>query len=400
MSRLQLRKGKASFKRLRPLLFVAALCVLGLGGWLTFDAFRTPLQAVEETTDLQVELDTHLDHLITPVQSLLYPEPTQLVNEPFFYTRLLDAIVLDLKASLQANPAARFTGTAGVELRVVAPERWERSFVLREMQPFQSTGAVDELTVFDEPLPLPLEEMQSFIAQVEEETRIMPRSDYQLLIVPVIEFTATAESPAGDGEGSAATVEETFETSYAFRLAGQTLVADTPPDQRRDAATTRLVRSPGVVSLGSLTLPVGTARIIGPAVFAVAGALLVVLLLARSAQLAALPEAEQIRRRYRSRLMELRADSRSPLGNGNTVLLASFQDLVRIADEREQGIFVVADGPVHHYLVLDGNLCYAYVAAATSATDVGDASFAAGIAPVVSGGLGPTPGSGTQAGRG
>src|SRR5690606_28108164 len=161
-----------------------------------------------------------------------------LENEPFFYMRLMESLTLSMEAVLKAGPDAQVQGTTAINARIIAPERWQRDFVLQEPEPFTVEPGDERAVVLQEELLVPITEFQSFISLVEEETRVMPRGDYRIEIRPVIEVAA---------ENSAASLSENFELSYGFSLAGNTLNMDGQNQQRRSAQQGHPVQKPNTV---------------------------------------------------------------------------------------------------------------------------------------------------------
>lgn len=359
--------------RLRDSLLLVALVLLAGSGWLAFTAFGTPLQSSRTVTDLAAEVETTFTHRVLPLPSALYPEPTPLENEPFFYMRLLDRLTLEVDSVLTVRPAGEVEGRAEILVRVVAPERWEREFVLRESQPFRSTGPTDRLVLFDHEFPVDLAAYQDFIAVVEEETRVMPRGDYQIVVVPTVELQVrgTAADAGADGAGAGSQdgtgggpeITERFEFPYTFELAGNTLMPQGQLTQSRSAVATRMVTEPGSVAILGLTAGVAAARILGLAASAVSAALALAMLSLGQKEARSRPEAERIRRRYRARLLTVRSED-GAMVTGNVLALASFQDLLRVADQLEQSILMVPGEDLCRFIVVGERVTYVYEAAA------------------------------------
>src|SRR5690606_24117044 len=258
--------------------------------------------------------------------------------------RLLDSLTLSIEAVLNAGPDAQVHGTAAINAHIIAPDRWERDFVLQEPKPFTVEPGEGRAVVLQEELPVPIAEFQSFISRVEEETRVMPRGDYRIEIRPVIEVEA---------ENSAASLSESFELSYGFTLAGNTLNMAGQNQQRRSAQQGHPVQNPNTVGLLGRRLPVLPVRYGGAALLLVVLAGIGLGLLERRKEWAALPEMERLERKYRGRLVNIQADQ-WPLP-GRVVVMGSFRDLVRMADLYEQPIFKMRDGEMARFLVLEGD---------------------------------------------
>lgn len=341
-------KGKARksfWSRLLPVLVVLLLPA----GWLTFTGFATPTTVTKEVVDLAVDLEANFTTWVTPMTSALYPEPEPLANEPFFYMRLMDSLTLTMEAALNTGADAQVQGTTALTARIIAPDRWERDFVLQEPKPFTVEPGEGRAVVLQEELPVPIAEFQSFISRVEEETRVMPRGDYRIEIRPVIEVEA---------ENSAASLSESFELSYGFTLAGNTLNMAGQNQQRRSAQQGHPVQNPNTVGLLGRRLPVLPVRYGGAALLLVVLAGIGLGLLERRKEWAALPEMERLERKYRGRLVNIQADQ-WPLP-GRVVVMGSFRDLVRMADLYEQPIFKMRDGEMARFLVLEGDTVYVY----------------------------------------
>lgn len=344
-----LRGPDAAEKPYRKWLLPCAGCLLTLAVVVTIYAFRLPATEVEEVTDLEVRVDTEFTQLVTPVPSALYPTPQPLENQPFFYMRLMDRLTSGVATVIEVEPAARVSGTAEIIVRVVAPERWERTFVVREPRSFQTAEPVASYPVFNEEIPIPIADYQSFIALVEEETRVMPRGDYEVILTAVVELTA---------ETGSATVSERFEFPYTFQLAGQTLIMEPSYEQRQSASATHTITRPGMLPVGAASLPVSVARIVGGIVSALACILVIWAWRERRRRLPPLSEAQRILRRYKSRLISAKEDAWVDVGR--SVELASFQDLLRVADLLEQVVLVVPSVNGYRFIVMDTGVAYSY----------------------------------------
>ncbi|HLS89169.1 MAG TPA: DUF5305 family protein [Sphingobacteriaceae bacterium] len=339
------KSRKGFFARLLPVLVVLLLPA----AWITFTDFTTPTTVTTEEADLSVDLEANFTTWVLPATSALYPEPEPLENEPFFYMRLMESLTLSMEAVLKAGPDAQVQGTTAINARIIAPERWQRDFVLQEPEPFTVEPGDERAVVLQEELLVPITEFQSFISLVEEETRVMPRGDYRIEIRPVIEVAA---------ENSAASLSENFELSYGFSLAGNTLNMDGQNQQRRSAQQGHPVQKPNTVGLLGRRLPVPPVRYGGAALLLVALAGTGLGLLERRKEWAALPEMERLERKYRARLVNIQADQ-WPLP-GRVMVMGSFRDLVRMADLYEQPIFKMRDVEMARFMVLEGDTVYVY----------------------------------------
>lgn len=341
-------KGKARksfWSRLLPVLVVLLLPA----GWLTFTGFATPTTVTKEVVDLAVDLEANFTTWVTPMTSALYPEPEPLANEPFFYMRLMDSLTLTMEAALNTGADAQVQGTTALTARIIAPERWERDFVLQEPEPFTVEPGEGRAVVLQQDFPVPITDFQSFIAVVEEETRVMPRGDYRVEIRPIIEVEA---------ENSAASLSERFELSFGFTLAGNTLIPDTQFQQRRSAQRGHPVQTPNTAGVLGRQLPVPAVRYGGAALLLVLLAGTGLGLQDRRKQWAALSELERLERKYRARLVTVQPDQ-WPLP-GRMVAMGSFRDLVRMADLYDQPIMLMRDAALARFMVLEGDTVYIY----------------------------------------
>jgi hypothetical protein len=109
------------------------------------------------------------------------------------------------------------------------------------------------------------------------------------------------------------------------------------------------------VSLGILDIEVGMARIASQVLLfvAVAGGLLVWLMMRRAMQT---PEPLQIAARYRSRIVPIQG-ARQPAPS-RVVALLSFDDLMRIADQKGEPILYFRRDDAHYYFVYATDVIY------------------------------------------
>lgn len=340
--------------------FVAAftLCMVA-SLFLTWRAFVTPELKNETIVVQTLESETSFDYSAIPLISTLFPSQQPLGRVPRYLLKLTESFNVMVRSTVSSEPSAQIEGVARLVLRLVAGGLWEKEFVLVPDTPFSGNGRVDAINVS---LPLPIQEIFSVIEKVEKEADIAPTT-YSFYIAPVI----NAKTAGHQGLTLLHTPQ------FSFRLTSRELTprglakddftehnVESDVIQRRAASAKQSNTIPQYVPFFVWPLPVKDARI----TFGILSTLHILVALGgaylRSKIRRPASELTQILTRYRSRIIPVAS---SAFEDGRVAVpVASFQALLRLADEKDSSILaverdgmasprlcVLADGTMYHY---------------------------------------------------
>lgn len=172
---------KSRLKNNAKAVFYALLLLAVISGGVLVLSLLQPLTTTSEFNDNNANLETSYDYKATITRNVLYPKGGTIDVGDTIFTKITTAIPFNLTTLLSLDHEATIKGSHEAQLIVNAGELWNRVFPLESKQSFDLTGT--ELAVIDKPYQINLNEITTFIAQVEEETGI--RADqYSIEIAP------------------------------------------------------------------------------------------------------------------------------------------------------------------------------------------------------------------------
>ena len=341
-----------SNKRFMPKAFLG----LTLLTWIvcTFFALKAigqPLE-VEQQVDINTVVQkTDFAYKADVVPSALYPDGGVVTPEGPIFTELLKELRIDIQSVIEADKNVIVEGNKGVILTLIAENLWQRRQQLDAESDFTLQGLNNQ--VINGTYSINLLELQNFIDQVEEETKV-PAGKYLLKVKPIVtgiivgsEKIDIDQSPEltfelkgntlqiiGDKEYSKETVfKKTEVLTEPFQFFGQELAV----------FTARKVF--GILSVGLLILMLIIVKLFGFQRVLLGGR--------------ATSRAAKIDKKYRSRMVSIK----EALNNvsKHSVALDSFKSLLKIADEKELPILRYENGRENAiYHVVDGEYVYNY----------------------------------------
>ena len=170
-------------------------------GLLIIVATSSVISLVQPTTTTKqldgstTQVGTSYDYKATITPNILYPKGGTIDVGDTIFKKITTAIPLTLKSIINSDKEVTAAGTHEIQLVVKAGELWERVFPLQQKQAFELKGT--EISLIDNTFKIDLNEINSFITKVEDETGI--RSDqYTFEVAPNIEGTVSY-----DGKGNA-----------------------------------------------------------------------------------------------------------------------------------------------------------------------------------------------------
>lgn len=337
-------------KQSNKVLFYILVPLFVLSAIIAVLSVLQPSSTTNEINDNTTRFEISYDYKAKIIQNVLYPKGGIIEVNDTIFTKITAAIPFYLNAIFKSDNMVLVKGTYEVDVVVKAGELWERTFPLENEIPFELEGT--ELAVIDNAYEIDLNEINSFIAQVEEETEI--RADYYMIeVIPNINGTILYD-------GKEMTIPA--QNNLVFQLGNEEirLMSEKSFTSMTPFTTTEVITN--TFNFFGTALPLGPVRIIST--------ILSILLLLPTIYLyknvlttrtkSVKTQIDKISKKYGSRLIpvaqKLNTDGKS------TIILQSFTSIIKIADEKELPIFchkVFKDGSAI-YFIIDGEYIYHY----------------------------------------
>jgi len=326
------------------------IILVGFTLWAAFHFVRViklpaQVEKLEKVQDLVCR--TAFSYRVFPLPSLLYPDARPIEEGKVFFTKVTRDAEIRFTASLEPNPPLALSGTYEVWLVLEAPELWQRTDLLQGETRFAGEKGVP--VKLSGTYNLDLQSRMAFLAAVEEETSISPRSGYNVLLRPVIRLQ----------NDLFAREKKEFVPEFGFNVKAYQFTPLGDLKQDHELHLTAKTLQPTVVPIFLWTLPIPVARFLFgllmlPGIIAAAAWLKNRLHLMNERR--SVCRGKYINHRYRNRIIRVE-NLDSTLDDRPVLKVKSFGDLLRIADELEKPIVLAqtADefGTINAYHVLD-----------------------------------------------
>ncbi|WP_342433986.1 DUF5305 family protein [Neobacillus sp. FSL H8-0543] len=338
------------FKRGNGKLFyvLAALPILFTAAAIYF--FLQPSTTTIEVNDNTSIIETSYDYQATITPNVLYPNGGTVDIGEKIFKKITSAIPFNLKSTISSERIVMAKGTHEVELIIKADELWERIFPLEQKQEFEQKGT--ELSVMDHTYKIDLEQVKSFILQVEDETGIRP-NQYTLEILPNIQGTIN-----DSGVEKAFQLQDRLIFQFSFE---EILLASEKSFTTMTSFTSSQVMANTFHFFGQ-ELPFILLRIICTllSVFSLLLILFVIKSRKTGRRIPILSETEIINKKYSSRIISV--SQKINIVQKSIFILDSFKSVIKIADEKELPIFSSKDHKEEStvYFIVDGDYLYTY----------------------------------------
>jgi signal peptidase I len=338
-------RGRADRRRAgggEDVLFAVAVLALA-AGLLALVAFTRPA-ARSSSADIGYEQRAALSYTAAAPPGV-YDGGAARSGDPVFLG-LSDRLEVRLDYRLASEQPSELRGAYRLDAEVADADGWRRTIELAAATPFAG-GAFTASAALD------LAQALALVEAFEEQTG-RPRAQYTLSIVPRVTIEGTlAGQPLNDD----------FAPRLAFQFDKQELRVLKDPDGRDPFNPTklgmlsRMSSVPNTLSIFGLKLDVLAARRAGLAglALAVSAGLFFGW---RAGRARGSEEVGRIQRRYGALLIELRGEA--PEAAGQTVEVARFDDLAKIAERGGHMVLHQVAGGTHRYLVWDGSVAYRY----------------------------------------
>lgn len=354
-------KKNNSVKNNQLVLPVVIIVLIIFFGVMTVKAWQTvPVKSQDILQQSKTQRIIY-DYKVFTAPSILYAEGSSLPAGLESYLKNVTArIDFQVIGEIEVNPDLKPEGNLLVNLFVRSPGQWEKELGLRPETTVLEQG--EGIIRFSSNFTLPLEEATELAETIIKEIEVRPREGYSLVIKSVL---SSNTSSAGEDtqESGDLTGEYEFALSNALIEPRGELLHETTEESRDTVSTVNYM------SVFGFPLAASTGRVLFTSVLAV---LLLFGGISYSSQAKKTNGAadsfagrvRQIRKRYRSRIVMARGIKLLP-ESSLKVEMASFKDLLKIADEKETPILQVneregfEEKSVHFY-VIDGDTLYFY----------------------------------------
>jgi len=346
MRKISVNKFKGNNKKIVFTLVVLLIISLPISVY----ALLKPPTTSNQITDNNLEINTSFDYKATIKPNVLYPDGGTVEVGDTIIKKITTSIPVDLKSTINSENEVIAKGSHDIQLLVKAADLWERSFPLAEKQTFEHKGT--EISILDSTFNVNLEEVKTFIEQVEEETGISPEQ-YSIEIVPNILGTINY---AGKEREFNSEQKLVFQYSYdEITLASEKTFSSVTPFKSTEVITNSL-------TILGITLPLIPVRIVST----IFSSLLLIAFIYVYTNLLSnrvkpmRSQVDKINKKYGNRIITV--SQKLNIDLKSIITLSSFTSILKVADEKELPIFchkIHEDGTALYFIV-DGEYVYNY----------------------------------------
>lgn len=336
-------------------------------GVLTVKAITTSPTLHEEIPSQILYRNISFDYRVYPVESSLYPRDTDplLPDNDLYFTNLTEKIQFDVTCEIIAAASIPEETDFDVFLVLKSEGQWEKKlpFAPKIVKNFTEEEKITYSCSFD----VPLQEAEQLAEAITEETKVMPRSGYDLII------HGSLSTPPINGQGiflESKSYHEVFNGEYKFMLNGYTIEPDGELLHEDKITVMESISKINRLNLLGCEVGVPLARILFPSFFAtvlIMGGGLYINQQKKSFNTVKRMEfkLEKINKRYGSKIVQaeqLKGVTEKTL----RVEVKTFRRLLSLADEMERPIIQVtsihSDGQkMAFFYLFSGEALYYYL---------------------------------------
>lgn len=311
------------------------------------------IQQATTTSDINANttnIETSYNYKATITPNVLYPKGGTIEGEDTIFTRITAGLPLNLKSTINSDKEVTVKGIHQIQVVVNAAGLWERVFPIGKQESFELSGT--NMSLIDTAFNIDLNEISAFIRQVEEETEIRAEQ-YTIEVVPNIEgiiHYAGRDLPIPEQD------------PLIFQLANEevVLISEKSSTSITPFTTTEVVTN--TFNIFGAAIPLGFIRLLSTLISTLLLIPLVYFFInSKTTYKKSMPtEVDKINKKFRGRIIPI--DQKVDTNQKTMIILQSFQDLIKIANEKELPIFCYK---VHldqsaTYFIVDGDYLYNY----------------------------------------
>lgn len=331
-------------ERYRKYVVAAILTAFIFSAVLTFFAIRQPLHIEEKIITNNIEEKTSFDYKAKVVPSTLYPNGGIITPDKVVFNNLTEDFIVSINSTVNTHKAVRIEAINEVSYNLAAEKMWEREFILRQPISYNSEGTVHQL--LNEEAHININEINSFIAKVEEETLVRP--NYSI----VVKSKVTGQ--VYDENNNAIYIINNI-LEIPFSLSGQ-YISYAGETEGKEFINTESIEQVNIIpqsfNLFGMNLSVINSRM----GFGTASVILLILLIIYgleklSNKVSLLTEISVIDKKGRGNIVAI--ENKLKTESMINITVKSFKDLLKIAEEKDESIlryFDLSIGVVYYYI--------------------------------------------------
>ncbi|MHB1453825.1 MAG: DUF5305 family protein [Saccharofermentanales bacterium] len=337
--------------KLRSVLFIFLILFSVLFFTLAVKAIMQPLSVSEKVVDNKIEQKLSSEYFAVVKPSTLYPDGGKIASGSTLFKNITKDLTFDFKFSIISEKPISIDAMQETIYVLQAENLWEREFILSKSAPVQ-TALVSDYTS-DEKVSLKLSDVYSFIKSVEDETA--NRANYTLTVRQNITGSIYDED-----KHMVSSIN--LELSMPFEVFSQYLKF-AGESEENEYTITSVIESVRVVpqkfSLPGFSLSIVYSRI-GFSIAAVIFISLLLLFMIISKKYAA--EAPEdtglIEKRNKRKIIPV--TSRINMDAVTGISLDSLNDLLKIAEEKDEAVYKYSEAETSIYYVVNASFIYIF----------------------------------------
>jgi hypothetical protein len=348
----KLKRNNKKFYKIIVILLVVSTA-------LTIYTFLQPATTAIQVNDNTAQIKTGFNYKAEITPNILYPNGGSVDVGNTIFKKITVAIPFDLKSKIYSKREVTAFGTYEVQLLIKAGDLWEKKFSLGQKQSFEQSGT--EISIIEDTYKIDLEQVKTFINQVEQETGIHP-SQYTLEVLPNIEGTI---HDAG--------VEKIFQIQdrLVFQYSMEEILLASEKNYTSMITFASSHVKTKIFTVFSQHLPLSFVRISSLlfSIFLLATYIYVYKNQKVNSTITNKSEVEIINKRYANRIIPV--SQKINIVQKSIFVLDSFKSVMKIADEKELPIFFSQDHKEENsvYFLVDGDYLYTYEMGKTADTE-------------------------------
>lgn len=327
-------------KKFTIILFILWLISMGIAIYVGMK----PLYVEEKVQTNRITQKTSFDY---QTQKL----PNEIIGfDGLIFPKTQNSIDVSIDTMISSEAPIEVEGSYFITLKLIAEGLWESNIPLTQKQSFRITGEKNQ--IMENKVTIDLQKIYNDTEWIANEIVGVRPSKYTLKVQSIIEGIASYKDKKVNLDTAS---DITFEVSHSqVTLTGEKeFVKQIPIEESKMTEQT--------INLLGLTMSISTARyILTMIVLCMSILCILVILSKKKLSKERMTETEFIEKKYKNRFVPIEKQ----LDDTNKVCipLQSFQSLVRIADEKDQGIlqYYNAESDKVDYYVIDGTDLYTY----------------------------------------
>lgn len=316
-------------------------------------AIRQPSEIEEKVIKNVIEEKTSFDYKAKVKPSTLYPNGGIITPDKVIFNNLTEDFIVELKSDINTEQSVRIDATKKITYNLIAEKMWEREFVLKQPIKYNTEGI--NHSVVNEEVHININEINSYITKVEEETLVRP--NYLLTVKSVVTGNVYDEN-----DNSIYEINNILE--IPFDLSGQ-YISYAGETEEKEFINTKNIEQvivlPQYFNLLGMKL-----NLIGSRLGFGAAAIISLLFLLRfiieksKNKASASTEFNLVDKKNKGNIVTI--TKKIEIDSMNQVAVKSFKDLLKIAEEKDESILKYFDNSLDivYYYITSSSFIYIF----------------------------------------